>query len=374
MHSTSSGESSGCDSDNWAMLADLWPEEQRPKYLQNREKVNRMTMGKLMQFQTLYHEREKWMGKGSQVFGADPKLPMKKFREQRDNREDKIHEASLLRLPVAEPEDYWSLVPLKREPIYRNIPLKHCGGENLVNELTIIRMHDRGIPVTLKMFHAANYAKRPSREGDASLDGDWDAPEKLRTAQEAVVNYGAISRALWPMDYTPDVVLRVMVTNNWAAGAGQSDAARMSIVAKFFDTLMLENAAGALKRKAPADYRRAKEIYARALELHGIVGDRRETLHAEPREVENVPAPKGPGGPGSRPANKPGGWQGNKRPPPKVGSIFVCYRYNDPVGCNRQQQGQGCKGLKGQVFAHACAAIKQNGDYCLGGHSKQQHK
>jgi hypothetical protein len=136
-----------------------------------------MTMGKLMQFQTLYHEREKWLRKGSQVFGADPKIPARRYKEQRDNRADKLHEASMLRLPVVEPEDYWEKVPLRREPVFRNIPLKHCGAENLVNELTIIRMHDRGIPVTLKMFHGANYAKRPGKDTDGGLDGDWDARE-----------------------------------------------------------------------------------------------------------------------------------------------------------------------------------------------------
>jgi hypothetical protein len=356
------------------MLADLWPEEQRPKYLQNRKKVNRMTMGKLMQFQTLYHEREKWMGKGAQIFGADPKIPTKKFREGKDNREDRIHEASLLRLPVADPEDYWEKIPLKREPIFRNIPLKHCGAENLVNELTIIRMHDRGVPVTLKMFHGANYAKRPGKDTDAGLDRDWDAPGKLMAVQEAVVNYSTICRALWPMDYTPDVVLRVMVANKWAASTGEPDATKMSIVAKFFDTLMLENAANALKKKAPADYRRAREIYARAVELHGGMTEQKETGGSGTREPDGGAAHKGQTNSGGRAQNRPGSGPGQKRPPPKMGNFFVCYRYNEKNGCDRQLQGQGCKGPNGQVFAHACTYVKQTGDYCLGYHSKIQHK
>ena len=82
------------------------------KYLQSKEKVNKMTM-----------------------IGAVPNISTGKFKEQRNNIDEKINEAGLLRLPVAEPEDYWEKVPLKREPLFRNIPLNHCGEENLVNEL-----------------------------------------------------------------------------------------------------------------------------------------------------------------------------------------------------------------------------------------------
>jgi hypothetical protein len=63
----------------------------------------------------LYHEREKWMGKGAQVFGADPKLSW----------DNKLHEASMLRLPVVELRDFWHLMPLKLNPVFKNIPLKH---------------------------------------------------------------------------------------------------------------------------------------------------------------------------------------------------------------------------------------------------------
>jgi hypothetical protein len=52
------------------------------------------------------------------------------------------------------------------------------------------------------------------------------------------------------MDYIPEAVLRVMAINKWVAAAGESD------VAKFLDTLMLENEALVLQWKAPADYRR----------------------------------------------------------------------------------------------------------------------
>ncbi len=87
-----------------------------------------------------------------------------------------------------------------------------------------------------------------------------------------------------------------------------------------------------------------------------------------------MPAPKGTAaGKGGAP-NQLGRGPGQKRPVPKMGNFFVCYRYNEKNGCSRQQQGQGCKGPARQVFAHACTFVKQNGDYCLGYHTKLQHK
>jgi hypothetical protein len=162
--------------------------------------------------------------------------------------------------------------------------------------------------------------------------------------------------------------MRVMVVNNWAAGATDTDAARMNIIARFFDTLMLENASGALKKKAPADYRRAREIYTRALELNGVVGERRESMKSGGKTGENGGVQKG-----GKQVAKQNPVGNTKRAPARVGSVFVCYKFNEN-GCPRQLQGQGCVTPGGQLFAHACNAVKMNGEYCLGNHSKSQHK
>jgi len=139
------------------------------------------------------------------MFAADAVLPTKKFRKGKDNRADRIHPASLLRLPVVEPKEYWALMPIRREPIFRNIQLQHCNGNVVVNELTIVRMHDRTTPVTLKMLLDTNFAKRPAKEA-AAIDGDWEAPVKLRAAQTALASYTAVLRSLWPQDHTPDTL------------------------------------------------------------------------------------------------------------------------------------------------------------------------
>ncbi len=177
-----SGESSECDQDNWAMLADVWPVDQRPDYLKVRRNVNKRDFGQLLQFEKLFRERRKIEGRADNLFGEDAAPPAKKFKAAKDDRMEKFHDASFLRLPLAEPEIYWKLVPMKREPVFRGIPLVHVGAENQVNELAIVRMHDRGTPVTLKMFCGANYAKRPEKDS-AMKDSEWEAPAKLKCLQ-----------------------------------------------------------------------------------------------------------------------------------------------------------------------------------------------
>jgi hypothetical protein len=41
---------------------------------------------------------------------------------------------------------------IKREPVYRHIPLRHYGIEGQVLESTIVRMHNRGTPVEMDML------------------------------------------------------------------------------------------------------------------------------------------------------------------------------------------------------------------------------
>jgi hypothetical protein len=156
--------------DNWTKLAPLWPVEQRPKLLQCRATVNSHSMKELMKMEKMYRNQEKKMGKADRLFAKDPALPVVKVKSGKDDRRKELHESTFFRMPTVDPEDYWGQMPTSREPIYRHIPLKHCGAENAVNELVVVRMHDRGTPVSLKMFHGKNYVKRPNAEA-MSLDG-----------------------------------------------------------------------------------------------------------------------------------------------------------------------------------------------------------
>jgi hypothetical protein len=384
--SGSSSEGEPMVLDNWTKLGALWAVEQRPPFLRHRATVNSHTMKELMKMEKMYRNQDRKMGKADRLFTKDPVLPVELIKEGKDNRRTKFHEASFLRLPIVEPEEYYEEVPTCREPIYRHIPLKHCGAENAVNELVVVRMHDRGTPVTLKMFHGKNYAKRPGAEA-VSLDGGWEAPMKMRFIQEALENHSVVSRSLWPMDYTPNVIQRVLIRNNWG-GVGETDAVKASLITDFFDDLMTENAALATQGKEPADFRRGKELWAEVCERHGV-GQGTSNVQGKGaaggggssgngRKLNNQQKQwdgKGPGnGSGAGRQWDKGPRQGTSgRTAAKVGSVFVCHRYNEPQGCGRPKQGQGCRGWNGQIFAHNCNVMKANGEYCLEVHPKKDH-
>jgi hypothetical protein len=49
---------------------------------------------------------------------------------------------------------------VQRKNVYRRLPLDHVGAENCISEHTIVRCHDRSMPLQLKMFFSNNYGKR----------------------------------------------------------------------------------------------------------------------------------------------------------------------------------------------------------------------
>ena len=52
---------------------------------------------------------------------------------------------------------------------------------------------------------------------------DWDAPRGILEVQEALLNFGAVQGALWRMDPTPQVLMRVLHTYNFGSGHGDEE-------------------------------------------------------------------------------------------------------------------------------------------------------
>ena len=363
--SVSDSSSSGEDIDNYDRLATIWKYEARPRFMQKRKIVNRMEWKEIMDTRREYREECRASGIGEATFMADATIPTKKYAACKDNRADKLHPASMLRLPILEPAEYWRGLPRRREPLYRDLPLNHCNGNIVINELAIVRLHDRGSPVTLRMFMDTNFAKRPGREVN-STEVEWEAPTKLRAAQSALFSYQAALRHLWPMDATPETICQTLVKADWG-GSQRTDLARATMVELLFNRIMVENAARAAKGKPPADYRRAKEIWE-------------DVVEAQPKPVPTISSAQHGSGNnsgahrGGRGASRGGRFgQEGRQTAAKSGGLFVCHAYNDPIGCKRDKQGPGCKNVTGMVFAHCCNFKKPDGEYCLALHERHKH-
>ena len=52
---------------------------------------------------------------------------------------------------------------------------------------------------------------------------DWEAPRGILEVMEALLNFGAVQDALWPMDPTPAILSRVLLTYNYGAGYGDEE-------------------------------------------------------------------------------------------------------------------------------------------------------
>ena len=217
-------------SGNWEIMGKFWALEDRPAHLRRKKEVEKMSLGRLMKLKDLYEKEAEKKGIGSAIFGLDEKTRSKKFKAKKDNGVNKLHPARWERLPMAQPKKYWKKVPRKREEIFRHLHLSHYGAEGLINESTLVRLHDRQVPVELNMLHAANFTK-VGKEA-ASQREEWADPGEVRQLQEAVLNYAVVMQVLWPFDYGPMVIMRVLIESRWGEAAGNDDKERVRLVSR----------------------------------------------------------------------------------------------------------------------------------------------
>ena len=376
----------------WELVNEMWAYEARPRLLQNRRTVEKMTIAEVSQFKAHYEKEEEKKGGGSAVFGRDRKLKAQRFKEGKDNGTSKLHPARFeLRMPLAVPKKYWDKIPARRD-VFRHFPLAHLGMEGQVSEMTVVRMHDRRVPISLDMLYKGNVGR------DAKADkAEWLAPTEVRHLQEAILNYAVLLNALWPLDYAGFVIMRVLVEANWGLAAGASEKARVSLVRRFFDDTVRENSGRAVRDETPLTYEEAKAKWVKVLEgmfpeltimgmgamaqaAGGSGGGGKQLGQAK---GQGQPQKKADGGDAQRGRGKPGrgggaGGSGAVAPTgaQRAGAVAsglpVCYRFNQAEGCTRDAaNANACKDVKGVHFAHACNWLdKATGKFCLQLHAR----
>jgi hypothetical protein len=62
--------------------------------------------------------------------------------------------------------------------LFRRLALEHGGAAGKVNECVIVRAHDRGLPLKLRMFSTGNRAQKNfSAEEQKEAAQDWELPK-----------------------------------------------------------------------------------------------------------------------------------------------------------------------------------------------------
>ncbi len=113
------------------------------------------------------------------------------------------------------------------------------------------------VPIELKALLRANFHK------DGGKTSNLAEPAEIRHLREAVVNYMTVNHVLWPFDYGPLVILRVLVKNRWGKAAGADMRERVHLVSRFFNEVVSENSGRAVRGEPPLDYEKVRGKWAR---------------------------------------------------------------------------------------------------------------
>ena len=358
------GKKKGLDLD---LLELLWATEDRPAKLQDKKVVMKMSMSKFYKTKELFEKEQARKGIGVSVFGRDKKPKEKKFKSAKDDGEKCLHPARFVRMPMVEPAAYWTDVPTCHAEIYRHLAVEHLGVEG-VPEGTIIKLHDRKIPVDLDMMGSK--------------------VEDMRQAQVAVCHYVTIMRNLHPIDMGPTTVQLVLTEVGWGEALGDSDKTRLQLVKRFFEECARDNCSRAVRQQPPMDHEKVKARWLKTVatvcpHLAMVnVGQNMVAMGAAGKgnggqNAKQVPGKQGKAGPGvtGGGAGGAGGAGGGNRQPARFQGVLCCYGFNSGKGCSRLPPGvtvaKTCKDGTNTTFVHRCNAfVKTKNEYCFADHPR----
>ena len=377
---------------NWNVLLPYWPLHSREANLRKKSVINAMNINHC--FKLVDYAREDAKNKKSEALLTcknDDKLSTLRFSEAKDDRRKRIHPASLLRMPVTEPSTWYSMVPVKRDEIYRNIPLKPTGSAHTVCAKSVELLHNRTSYITLKMFLTENLnvgtkamkeLRRLEDDGmTTTLELDWVSATTINQIQEAVVNFGVVLQALWPLDTTAWAFIRLMTKYKWIAGVDVMTT-RTKIITSVFNRIVQENASTAANEGHPMYFSEMEDLLKDSLARNGHRSDvpvtdrRQEGSRQQTGRYQQTSSQQF----GSRPSSTPT----QRRPPASLNGKRLCYGYNDengrtctytPVGQDKNGKGGGCMNAQNVEFSHACSKwLANRNKYCLGSHRRADHK
>jgi len=217
------------------------------------------------------------------------------------------------------------------------------------------------------MLLRANFHK------DSGKAADMAEPAEVRHIQEAMCNYLTASQVLWPFDYGPLVILRILVECRWGEAAGADMKERVGLITRFFNEVVSDNSGRAVRGEPPLDYEKARAKWTRLIEL------------SFPQLVfatGGSAAVQATGGAGrGRGGGRGGGAAGQGATTGRAGGSgqvathngrLVCFNFNSPAGCKRQQAARdACKDAGGKQYAHYCNHLdKAKNVFCLAMHPR----
>jgi hypothetical protein len=214
------------------------------------------------------------------------------------------------------------------------------------------------VPIELKTLLRSNFQK------DGAKGTDLAEPAEVRHLQEALCNYMTACHVLWPFDYGPLVILRVLIENRWGEAAGGDMRERVGLVTRFFNEVVADNSGRAVRGEPPLDYEKVRAKWTRQVELAFpqlgfLAGGGAAKGQRSGKETKVAAGAAGKSGLGSGPRAVHNG-----RP--------VCFAFNQKEGCKRQRgANDACRDPNGKLYAHYCNFYDRNrAMHCLAMHAR----
>lgn len=364
--------------------SDKWPKETRPPHLEDDEVFNTLSVeaaaNHIMQWMTtkamMTNNELKEKRSRSMAGREKPDEDIKRLKVEAgsDDAVSTLHKQRFkFRTPLAEPKDYWHLMPLKWPEVNKSLYLENIGMDNICSPKTIEMLHDRSSPLEIKMFLTMNISV--GRTGVArkqnlrTLDDgstevvcadDWLSPTNINQIMEALDNMVAIWTVMWPGEWSM-VALRRAVTKHLAFGEISNADLRKRMLEALINEVLSGNSSLAARGKPPMEFEKIDKLATRYI-------DNRKHFEKTFKIDGNVEEPKDP-----------------KKTKPKallmreeikelrkaagsrktVSGKEVCFWFNTNQGC----RSTVCR------FEHGCCAVRDGGkDLCGGSHKKSEHK
>ena len=313
--------------------------------------------------------------------------PLRHFEAGDDDGYTVLHPARFGPRPYCDEDELYKHVPMKLEHVYKNINTALFGGNSQISERAIGLLHDRTVPVPLKMLSKMNATvswkpmveeRRRSENRVASVvDYDWRELENIPSVQDALINYSGVQQYLYPYDFTGLALLKLF--NVYSYLPYGSEKFRASLICDHFSRVSHLNVARAARGKPPLDYEALENVLKKVLQdaslpreppNKGPQADRR-SLDILTDELQRSKGNKGRNqGPqrGRGQGARSGG--GGRTPSGKL----LCYAFNDG-NCTKQRTQTGCIGNNNREFYHQCSAWNpQTNTTCLQNHPRCEHK
>ena len=376
------GDPSNDEGSNWSLLARFWAVEDRPDFLQCPNTVNKLPLDNLMVFHKSYLESAGASGL-KQVKKGDPDPPVLVYKEKKDDGLLSLHKARFERSPIKNPEEWYHMVPIKRSPIIKKMPLEHTGSQFAVSDQCVESLHDRSRAVDLHKFYVGNFNVRskPQRETTTySVEGQvkqvelaWEECGTIDHIKEALVNYLAINQQLWPLDTTGVSMLRLMFKYRWVSFCADSKV-RREIICSWFHMVSLQNASNALNDKPPISFECQEKTLREVVEKRNIKFEVPTNSYTIPKKEYEKSAQGGRVGNNTQTGSsgRLGTTQQNLKQVATYRGNMVCYSYNNLKTCaGLLPGGKSCK--KGdKTLEHVCNLFA-NGNFCLKPHPRKKH-